>query len=224
MARLLKSYAALVCVLLGGATFGCASDGRHPKVVCIGDSITAGEGVKRRESFVSLLAGATQWTTLNQGRSGWSTSTYLARRQAVVAAVPADADMVLILLGTNDLLGGHTETTVPNVASHIDQLTDLVHQRAPKAEIVLMTPVSVFPSSLSVRLRQAGFDEQAPLFLKRMGDALRGLARRKGYRAVDLYSAVTADNTLDGVHPNAAGHRQIAEAILGALVGRSSAH
>jgi lysophospholipase L1-like esterase len=76
----------------------------------------------------------------------------------------------------------------------------------------------VFPSQLSWRLRWAGFGEKSPQYLKLIGDALRDLAKRKGYRCVDLYQTVTADNTLDGVHPNAAGHRQIKDAILKALV------
>jgi acyl-CoA thioesterase I len=214
----------LVVVPLAFALVGCGA-WKKTKVVCVGDSITLGEGVKSDENFVSLLgAGHSNWATVNQGRSGWSTSTYLARRQATISAIPADADMILVLLGTNDLLGGHTVDIVANVASQIDQLTDLIHQRAPKAEIVLMTPVNIFPRDLSERLRRAGFGEQSPVYLKRMGDALRDLADRKGYRSVDLYSAVSADNTLDGVHPNAAGHRQIKEAILEALTHAPSAH
>jgi len=208
----------LVVALLLPGSYGCSANAARTKVVCVGDSITRGEGVKQEENFVSLLGAAkSRWETVNQGRSGWSTSTYLNGKQQVISAIPADAGMILILLGTNDILNGHTGDTAAKVARQIDQLTDLIHQRAPKAEIVLMTPVNVFPPHLSERLRRAGFAEESPRYLKLIGDAIRDLANRKGYRLVDLYAAVTADNTLDGVHPDPAGHRQIKDAVLKAL-------
>ena len=105
------------------------------RVVFLGDSITLGEGVRREENFVSLLAAAnSQWDTLNQGRSGWSTSMYLERRQQVISLIPHDVGTILVLLGTNDIREGHTDSAA-NVARQMDQLTDLLHRRAPKAEI-----------------------------------------------------------------------------------------
>jgi lysophospholipase L1-like esterase len=208
----------LIFILL---LLSCAADAAKTTVVCLGDSITLGEGVRKEENFVSLLGAANpRWETVNHGRSGWSTSTYLERKQQFVSAIPENARTILVLLGTNDILYGYTDNSVARVARQMDELTDLIHQRAPTAEIVLLTPINVFPADLSVRLRRAGFGEKSPEYLKRIGDALRDLANRKGYRCVDLYLVVTAGNTLDGVHPNAAGHRQIKDAILKALGDR----
>jgi lysophospholipase L1-like esterase len=196
-----------------------AAGAAKTKIVCLGDSITLGEGVRNEENFISLLGAANPgWETVNDGRSGWSTATYLERKQQVVPAIPENAGIILILLGTNDILHGHADDSVARVSRQMDQLTDLIHKRVPKAEIVLLTPTNVFPSDLSGRLRGAGFGEKSPQDLKLIGNALRDLADRKGYRCVDLYQAVTAGNTLDGVHPNAAGHRQIKDAIVKALL------
>jgi lysophospholipase L1-like esterase len=217
--RAVRCRLLLIFVLLLLWPLGCATDASKTKVVCIGDSITLGEGVEKEENFVSLLgAGNSRWETVNRGRSGWSTSAYLDGRQAVISAIPADAGMILVLLGTNDARTDRTEGTAARVARQIDQLTDLIHERASKAEIVLMTPMNLFPANLSERLRRAGYGEESPLYVKLIGDALLDLANRKGYRSVDLYPVVTAGNTVDGVHPNAAGHRQIRDAILKALV------
>jgi acyl-CoA thioesterase I len=210
--------ALLLILIVCLCPLGSAADGPKTKVVCVGDSITLGEGVKKEENFVSLLgAGNSRWEMVNFGRSGWSTSAYLDRRQQVVAAIPQDTGMILILLGTNDLLDSRGDGTAAKVARQIDRLTDEIHRRVPKAEIVLLTPVNVFPPNLSLRLRRAGFGENSPQRLKLIGSALCDLAKRKGYRCVDLYQTVTAGQTLDGVHPNAAGHRQIKDAILKAL-------
>ena len=225
LAHLRKDQAAtlsarVVFILLLLCPLGSAANAATTRVVFLGDSITLGEGVRREENFVSLLAAAnSQWDTLNQGRSGWSTSMYLERRQQVVSLIPHDVGTILVLLGTNDIRESHSDAAA-DVARQMDRLTDLLHRRAPNAEIVLMTPLTVFPSQLSWRLRRAGFDEKSPDHLRLVGSALRDLAKRKGYRCVDLYQAVTAGNTLDGVHPNAAGHRQIRDAILNALRDR----
>lgn len=216
----MKALRAAVFVLLPWVAqiAGCAIDGSRANVVCIGDSITLGEGVNGKENFVSLL-GASQsgWRMVNLARSGWSTSTYLARRQEVVSAVPPDATLILVLLGTNDVRERATSDIAGAVVRRLDELTDLFGGRAPGAEIVLMAPPNVYPSRLSARLRRAGFDETSPYHLKLVGDGIRQLAIRKRYRYVDLYAVVTDRNTLDGVHPSAAGHRQISNAILSAV-------
>jgi len=218
LVRLLSSALLFLVVLALLCARSSAADAARTKVVCLGDSITLGEGVRSEVNFVSLLAAAnSRWQLLNHGRSGWSTATYLERSQQVVSAIPQDTVRILILLGTNDILGADSADAAANVARRMDKLTAAIQQRAPRAEIVLMTPMNVFPSQLSWRLRWAGFGQKSPQRLKLIGAALRDLAMRKGYRCVDLYPVVTDGNTLDGVHPNAAGHRQISDAILNAL-------
>ena len=76
-------------------------------MVCIGASITAGQGVKPSECYVGLLKARAEKLNLNlevigQGRSGWSTGAYVHNAEKVVEAMPADATIVTILLGTND--------------------------------------------------------------------------------------------------------------------------
>ena len=210
---------ALLGSLLLLAMLNVACDRARITIVCLGDSITEGEGVERSKTFVALLAaGDPSWRTINQGRSGWSSSEYLARKDEVLPAVPADAGVVLLLLGANDIrVDDHAGDIAARVARQIDRLTDLVHERTPKAEIIVMTPTNIFADRLSTRLRTAGFGDQSSSSSERIGSALKDVARRKGYRIVDLYHVVSGDETIDGVHPSAAGHRRIADAILEVL-------
>lgn len=74
------------------------------RIVCIGDSLTAGYGVSSKESWISLL---NQWGDndyINKGISGDTTSGMLARfHQDVIELSP---QYVLIMGGLNDYIAG----------------------------------------------------------------------------------------------------------------------
>ncbi|MGI6257385.1 MAG: GDSL-type esterase/lipase family protein [Anaerovoracaceae bacterium] len=76
------------------------------KIVCIGDSLTAGYGVEQEESWISLL---NQWGKneyINKGISGDTTSGMLARFQRDV--IDLSPQYVLIMGGLNDYIAGGT--------------------------------------------------------------------------------------------------------------------
>ena len=79
------------------------------KVICFGDSNTY--GYDSRDYFggrynadcrwVDILAAKTGWTVLNMGQNGREIPT-------AAPAVSADTDLLIIMLGTNDLLQGRS--------------------------------------------------------------------------------------------------------------------
>ena len=79
------------------------------KVICFGDSNTY--GYDPRDYFggrynadcrwVDILAAKTEWTVLNMGQNGQEIPT-------AAPAVSADTDLLIIMLGTNDLLQGRS--------------------------------------------------------------------------------------------------------------------
>ena len=77
------------------------------KVICFGDSNTYGydprgyfggryEGDSR---WVDILSAETGWTVCNMGQNG-------RKILSVVPAFPDDTDLLIVMLGTNDLLQG----------------------------------------------------------------------------------------------------------------------
>ena len=71
------------------------------KIVCIGDSLTAGFGVEAKARWTDLLSNDLQIEIINSGISGDTTSGMLARFYEMV--IKHNPSHVIILGGTNDL-------------------------------------------------------------------------------------------------------------------------
>ena len=114
-------------------------------IACIGDSLTEGDyGIKgktgianvQKESypyFLSLLMGC---EVRNFGKCGYRSSTYLKYYKDGNAPV-ADADIILVMLGTN---GGQSAEDTSEENACYRELISLLRADAPKAHIYLMTP------------------------------------------------------------------------------------
>ena len=130
-----RSVIVLLASLLALAgTPGCSDSPAAPSavtVVAFGDSLTVGVGTTGDNDYVALLANRTGVPIINAGRSGDTTASALARIDNAVLA--RDADIVIVLLGGNDLLQG-----VP-VQQRIANITTIVQQlRADGAAVILV--------------------------------------------------------------------------------------
>lgn len=80
-------------------------------ILALGDSLTAGYGLRRDESFPAqlqrLLRGAgTRATLINGGVSGNTTGQALARLPRLLSAQSAQLNLALVALGANDMIRG----------------------------------------------------------------------------------------------------------------------
>lgn len=136
-------------------------ESRSMKVTCIGDSITSGGGCVA-ESYTDILATnlGPGFSVMNAGVSGrtmlrkgvldstlrpfsyWDTDTW-------TNALNSDADIVTIMLGTNDAKYYNWENVQQNtgdyyVLDYIDMINQLRQQLRPETEFFLMIPPPVF--------------------------------------------------------------------------------
>src|SRR5688572_18360137 len=178
------------------AASGCNDSPTAPSavtVVAFGDSITVGVGTTGDNDFVSRLSNRTGVAIINAGRSGDTTGSALARIDSAVLS--RDADIVIVLLGGNDLLQG-----VP-VQQRITNITSIVQQiRADGAAVILVGvgsgAIDPFEGAL------AGIASQtSSTFVPAVLDGIFGV------------SSLMADL----IHPNNAGHAIIADRIEPAL-------
>jgi len=228
--RKLRSFAFLI-VALSLISAGAGGDQANApplkldgKLVCIGASITVGEGVKPADCYVGLLKAKAKAENLNleiigQGRSGWSTGAYVHNEAKVVEAMPADATIVTILLGTNDCREeGSPEEVGERAAQNLGKLIDMYAAKAPHAQFIVISPTKCYPERLTKRLLDAHYGSSTPEKLKAITKGFEALAKGRGLRFIDL-SAVpsSADNSIDGIHVKAAGHQQIFDAIWNCL-------
>ena len=173
-----------------------------PAIVAFGDSLTSGPGLKPSETYPALLqqritADHQPYRVLNAGVSGDTTTEALTRFEA--ALVP-DTRIVIIAIGINDGLRGVPVGTVErNIGAMIERA------RARNLAVLLcgMEAPPVGPGGLTYTI------EFHRLYTR--------LAERYKVALVPfLLIGIVGNDELnldDTLHPNAAGHRVMAEAI-----------
>lgn len=172
----------------------------EPVIVALGDSITSGLGVAADEAYPALLEARLRrdgyaYRVINAGVSGDTTAGGLRRVDWVLRARP---EIVILALGANDGLRGQSPpTTRANLEAIVARLT------AAGAR-VLLAGMRLPPNYGEGFTRQ--FEAIFPAVARRANVALVPF----------LLDGVAADPTLnqaDGLHPNAAGHRVIADRL-----------
>ena len=184
----------------------------RPRIVCMGDSITAGYGVYTNDEMFSaylqdllgdrarVIAYGTPGETLHEA------SVYTS------PALNAEADIVLLQFGTNDAspslfrADAFRESAEALLDTHIDALG--------AENVAFLLPPCVYPMGGDI----ASFGMSAQK-LDEVRAILTEVCAERDVAVVDLYS-VTCDHPEwfpDGVHPNADGNKAIAEAIYATL-------
>ena len=123
----------------------------------------------------------------------------------------AELDLVIIMLGTNDLKA-HFSLSASDVVQGIKVLASLVKSSnagrgglAP--ELLLVSPPPIGPLSLL-----AGIYEGAPEKSKNLADQMDLMTRFHGHRFVDA-GKIVHSSTVDGVHWDEDQHHRFAEAM-----------
>lgn len=169
-------------------------------VVALGDSLTAGFGVAPGEAWPDLLANRTGWLVINGGVSGDTSGGALQRLPELLEE--HNPVLVLVALGGNDMLRRlPEEETVANLEKILAAIK--VHGAKP---VLLATPKPNAMGAVFQNLSAADF--------------YRGVAEEQRVPLIEgAIAEVLSDPLLKGdpLHPNAAGHAQLAQKIFDAL-------
>lgn len=208
------------------------------RVVVLGDSITKGvrSGVTAEETFATLLQSALREAghdvdVINHGIGGERTDQALARLSRDIQVL--EPTLVTVMYGTNDSYvdKGQTESRLSKDV-YVSNLQKIVSElRRTGIEVVLMTE-----PRWGDKAAPNGVGENPNLRLEPFVEGCRQVAREQNVSLVDhfqIWSKANAEGTdigewtTDQCHPNPAGHRVLAEAILPAvrplLDGRTAA-
>lgn len=172
----------------------------RPKIVVLGDSITAGLGLLESASFPSLLqkyidADGYNFEIVNAGVSGDTTAGGLRRLEW---ALEGNVRVMILELGANDGLRGLS------VATMKENLTTIITRARARNIVVILTGMEAPPNygPEYVASYRAAFQEVAGkervLFIPFLLDKVAGQA---------------ALNQADGIHPNAEGAKIIADTV-----------
>jgi acyl-CoA thioesterase-1 len=171
-------------------------------IVVLGDSLAAGFGVETAEAFPALLQEKIEgqgWNhrLVNAGVSGDTTADGLAR---IDWLLKRKIDVLLLELGGNDGLRGipaaTTKTNLQNIISR-------VRQKYPSARIILagMQMPPNMGEDYTTAFRRIFSDVARDDHVDLIPFLLEGVGGKPGL------------NQPDGIHPNPAGHRLVAENV-----------
>ena len=207
-----RLFSAAIAMVMGVSFFcGCEDSGgggddvgdNNPDlVICVGDSITQGYRCDGAP-YPTQLAAMCGKTVRNMGIGGARAAAGASRISSQLACKPG---YVCILYGANDAImeGGSSANSVKASLRSI-----IVACKNNKSiPIVATTPPMIWGHRI--------FDGGA----RAINEAIRSVAKEEGARLVDIYGAFgTGEAYLvaDGLHPNAAGAKLIAQKFCGAL-------
>jgi acyl-CoA thioesterase-1 len=193
-------FAVLLLALIAALPAQAAKSSSPLKIVAFGDSLTSGHGLGRTEAYPSILqvklkSAGLPVTVINKGVSGDTTARALRRLNSALEEQP---QILILELGVNDGLRG---VPVPQVKANLAAMIETAQAQDIQ---VLLCAMEALPLQ--------GW--QYTIDFHRMYDEL---AARYGVPLVPfVMNGVLGNRDLisdDGVHPNAAGARAIAETI-----------
>jgi acyl-CoA thioesterase-1 len=197
---------AVIALVIGlVAALASPARGNERVVVALGDSLTAGLGVAPDEAWPALVEARLRregypYRVVNAGVSGDTTAGGRRRVDWVLRNRP---EVAVVALGANDGLRGLAPAAMET------NLVAIVERLRAGGVRVLVAGMEVPPNYGATYTR--AFREVFPGVARRTGSALMPF----------LLVGVAADprlNQADGIHPNAAGHRAIAERVWPHLI------
>ncbi|MBQ9661848.1 MAG: GDSL family lipase [Oscillospiraceae bacterium] len=191
------------------------------KMICIGDSLTYGYGVRRSQCWTELAAEMSGWTLVNCGVCGDTTGGMLARMRETLREETGSRDERCFLLmgGCNDIFFSGSSTGAR------ENMAAMAHQLFAEGEMPLIavgpgiakgaypsmwSDLVDFPEAAEEIARYYEWLERfCSSFGVRMIDFRRDFRDRAGMPRTEYY--------LDGLHLNPEGHRVMAERVAKVL-------
>lgn len=184
-------------------------------MICIGDSLTYGYGVRRAQCWTELASKMSGWPLHNHGVCGDTTGGMLARMREILREKRTEERCFLLMGGCNDIFfSGSSAGAKENMAA-------MTHQLFAAGEMPLIavgpgvakghypsawTDLVDFPEAAEeIERYYAWLERFCGSFGVRMIDFRRDFRDRDGRVRAELY--------LDGLHLNPEGHRVMAERV-----------
>jgi len=187
------------------------------RVACVGDSITAGAGTTKGNSYPAQLGRmlGENWVVKNFGVSGATLLNHgdrpYQKQAAFKQALASQPDVVVIKLGTNDTKPQNWKFKDEFVADYKDLIRQFA-QLPGKPRIFICHPAFV-PGNGGYGINEAGVLAEISL--------LDQLAADERLDVIDIHGALQDHPELlpDRVHPNNAGATVLAKTVFHALTG-----
>ena len=194
--------AALSILCAQAARTAAPTSSEMKTILVLGDSLSDGFQLKRSDAYPALIANKLRAAGLNfqvtnASASGGTTQGGLER---LPAHLKRKIDIFILELGTNDAFRG---VPVAQIQNNLQQMIDMVKARNPNVRVVIA----------GMQLPNYGADD----YVSGFGKMFAELAAKNDAALVPyLLDGVAGDPSLslpDGIHPNAAGQKILAENV-----------
>jgi acyl-CoA thioesterase-1 len=196
-------WSALISILCAPAAADAAPTSSQMKTILVlGNSLSAGFGLKSSQAYPALLAkklraAGLNFQVTNASQTGGTTEGGLER---LPAHLKRKIDIFILELGINDAFRG---LPVDQIQNNLQQMIDKVKARNPDVRVLIA----------GMQLPNYAADDYVFAFGKMFAE----LAAKNGASLVPyLLDGVAGDPSLnlpDGIHPNAAGQKILAENV-----------
>jgi acyl-CoA thioesterase-1 len=172
-------------------------------ILALGDSLTAGYGLSRKQAYPALLgekmrSANYQFEIVNAGSSGDTTAGGLRRLPPLLRG--RKIDVLILALGINDAFRG---VSIEQMRSNLQAMIDQTRARHPSVSVIIA----------GMQLPLASSDG----YVRAFGEMFGALAEKNRAALIPyLLEGVGGDpelNQFDRIHPNAAGQRVLAENV-----------
>jgi acyl-CoA thioesterase I len=176
----------------------------RPRVVVLGDSLTAGLGLSPEQAYPALLeerltAAGLDWEVVNAGVSGDTSAGGLRRLDW---SLSGDVRVLVVALGANDGLRG---LPPGQLRANLARIIESAQQRGAKVVLAGMEAPPNFGGPYTREFREVYRDLAREYSISYVPFLLEGVA------------GVPALNQSDGIHPTAEGQRRMADLVWSAL-------
>jgi acyl-CoA thioesterase-1 len=196
-------WSALISILCAPAAAGAAPTSSQMKTILVlGNSLSAGFGLKSSQAYPALLAkklraAGLNFQVTNASQTGGTTEGGLER---LPAHLKRKIDIFILELGINDAFRG---VPVDQIQNNLQQMIDKVKARNPDVRVLIA----------GMQLPNYAADDYVFAFGKMFAELA---AKNGGCLVRYLLDGVGGDpsvNLPDGIHPNAAGQKILAENV-----------
>lgn len=222
--------AGIVAGKLAGNQHGFFGISRRKKVVCVGDSITYGSGVRKKRGKKSYPAYLQKklgrgYRVINYGLYGRTLLDYgkypYIKEEEYQKGLEEKADIYIIMLGTND-----SKISMWNAQDYQEQLGQMIegYRRVNReAEIYILQPPRCFPDEETGKIK---YSIRNDIIEGEIHESIAVTGKKYGVTVIDIYHLTEKHSEwfVDGVHPNEKGNEAIADCVYKNMVSSFSVY
>jgi lysophospholipase L1-like esterase len=147
----------------------------------------------------------------NAGFGGWTINNIASQVNGWLSTYTPD--MVLLMIGTNDILKNENISAAP---SRLSNLIDQITNRLPNTQVLVG---SISPITTTALKQKQGIDFNSYI----PGLVSDKVAKGKKVSFVDIYSSLTSTDLQDNVHPTTDGYNKVANTWYQAIINTNLA-